>query len=62
MKTFRVTYYYLATGMEGRPDEQDYGNVQADSADEAKNIVTCMHGGASPEWFKGCLTAVEVTS
>ena len=39
MNTYHVTYYYLATGMEGHADTADYGHVQANSADEAKRIV-----------------------
>lgn len=32
MKKWRVTYYYLATGMEGRPDVEDYGIHEAETA------------------------------
>lgn len=37
---FHVTYFYLATGMEGIPDTKDYGIIEADSAEDAKTIVT----------------------
>lgn len=35
MHTYHITYYYLATGMEGRADTADYGTIEAWSADEA---------------------------
>ena len=36
MTQYHVTYRYLATGMEGRPDERDYGVIEAESAEAAK--------------------------
>ena len=39
MHTYHVTYYYLATGMEGRADTADHGYVQAWSAKEAVEKV-----------------------
>ena len=47
MARFHVTYYYLATGMEGRADSRDYGIVEAESADEAKDIVARRRGSYS---------------
>lgn len=64
MKTWHVTYYYLATGMEGRADTRDYGEVEADSANAAKDkVIQREFPGTSPqnrEWIKGCLTAERV--
>ncbi len=39
MHTYHVTYFYLATGMEGHADTADHGYVDAWSAKEAKDIV-----------------------
>ena len=39
LKTFNVSYYYLATGMEGVADTHDYGNVSANDIDDAKEIT-----------------------
>ena len=39
MKTYHVTYYYLATGMEGVADTADYGLVEAESPEQAIEIV-----------------------
>ena len=39
MNTYHVTYFYLATGMEGNPDTKDHGYVEANSSDEAIRIV-----------------------
>lgn len=61
MKRYNVTYFYLATGMEGRADTRDHGTIEANSADEARTIVAKRI--SRPEdvsWTKGCLTAVEV--
>lgn len=38
-KTYRVTYYYLATGMEGVADTRDFGLIEADSEEEAFEYV-----------------------
>ena len=43
MKRYHVTYYYLATGMEGRADTADYGLVEAASAQEAIKKVMEFH-------------------
>jgi len=39
MNKYHVTYYYLATGMEGHVDTRDYGLVYAESDQEAIDIV-----------------------
>lgn len=49
---YHVTYYYLATGMEGHADEKDYGYWWADSEEEARELAS---NGDS--FVKGCLWA-----
>jgi len=39
MKKYHVRYYYLATGMEGRADTNDYGIIEAKSELDAKEYV-----------------------
>ena len=39
MNLYHVTYYYLATGMDGRADDRDHGYVTASSAADACRIV-----------------------
>lgn len=56
---FQVTYYYLATGMEGRADTADYGEVKAKNQLEAKRKVAereCKNP-ADRLFFMGCLSA-----
>ena len=64
MPTYHVTYFYLATGMEGIPDERDYGIIEAESKKAAIDLaVEAQHPTASTstkDWVKGCLTAKEV--
>lgn len=64
MKQYHVTFYYLATGMEGRPDVQDYGIVYANNETEAKRkAVIGRHPDMSPQdidWTMGCLTVKQV--
>ena len=72
MKKYHVTYFYLATGMEGRPDEEDYGIVEAESPEEAKNIIgrreypegsIFKHNPYhARQFFIGCLKAEELTT
>jgi len=68
MTKFRIKYFYLASGMEGIPIEKDFGIVEANSEDEAKNIVALrevpddtMYGPnnawSTRDFFQGCLTA-----
>ena len=63
---YHVTYFYLATGMEGRPDTKDYGIVVAEDEEGAKNIVTTLQEHKEEpgwtvkqldSWFKSCLSA-----
>ena len=35
MHTYHVTYFYLATGMEGHADRADHGYVEAWTSEEA---------------------------
>lgn len=70
MKQWHVTYFYLATGMEGRADERDYGWVSADTELEAreiiaKKIVVADSSSSSEDvvkWIMGCLTAEKMKS
>ncbi len=39
MHTYHVTYFYLATGMDGNADTADHGYVEAWSAKEAVDKV-----------------------
>jgi hypothetical protein len=38
-RLWRVSYFYLASGMEGEADVRDYGLVAANSADEAIELI-----------------------
>jgi len=60
MARWSVTYYYLATGMEGHPDTADYGVVLAATAADARNKVAqdrFPHDEKAKQFFFGCLTA-----
>jgi hypothetical protein len=60
MSAWHVTYYYLATGMEGHADEEDHGVVMAATAEDAKRDVArrCSHGDPELEsWYMSCLRA-----
>lgn len=63
-RKFHVTYFYLATGMEGREDRKDYGIINADSEDDAKEIAVQLRHPTSSrqdkDWIKGCLTARQI--
>lgn len=65
MPRFRVRYYYLATGMEGRADEKDYGIVEAWDENDACEIIAKrkypdnLNGR---RWFRGCLSATWINS
>ena len=65
---FHVTYSYCASGMEGRRDEKDYGIIEAETADEAREKVVTdeypadvMYGPnntySSREFLRGCVRA-----
>lgn len=61
---YHVTYYYLATGMDGVPDERDFGIVEAQNEDAAKLIVAYRESTTTEErtWMLGCLTATKLPS
>lgn len=65
---FRVQYFYLATGMEGIPDERDYGIVEAKTKQEAIEQVVMkelpedkMYGPdnkwSTRDFLRSCLSA-----
>lgn len=62
--TYHVTYFYLATGMDGIPDKEDYGIVTADTEDMAKEIAAKnRHPKMSRQdldWVKGCLSVRRI--
>ncbi len=63
MKRWKMTYYYLATGMEGHADIRDYGIVEAKSSDEACEICAKQRNPGRPDlerWDIGCLSAKEI--
>ena len=64
MQHWRITYFfYLATGMEGKPDVRDYGIVEANSAFEACVKSAKQHNPNHPdleEWDRGCLRATKI--
>lgn len=64
MNRYHVTFYYLATGMEGRPLTDNYGVVLASSEDAAKEyILNTYHPNNSANdraFIKGCLTAKRI--
>ncbi len=63
LKRFKVTYFYLATGML-EADEREYGEYVARTADEAKSQAIERHDGnlpkATQDFVRGCLTAEQV--
>lgn len=69
---WHVRYYYLATGMEGRADEEDFGVVEANTDLEARQIVAMRecsedtrygpdNAWSTRDFFLGCLRATPVT-
>jgi len=44
MPRYHVTYYYLATGMEGIADERDYGEIDAATPDDAIKKMCAREG------------------
>ena len=61
---YQIRYYYLATGMEGRADVQDYGIHEARTPREAcEKAAVSRHPDADAvtiAWIMGCLTAKQV--
>lgn len=64
MKRFHVTYFYLASGMEGRADEEDYGEIEAVSPEWAIwKVIEDRYPDADEatrRFLTGCMTAREV--
>lgn len=68
MKHFRVSYFYLATGMEGHADRRDFGVVDAPDAHTACRTVATRESHADAgytrqeaiDWMMSCLSAEEV--
>jgi|WetSurSiteA1Bulk_404760.scaffolds.fasta_scaffold347448_1 hypothetical protein len=76
MKKYHVTFFYLATGMEGIPDERDFGIIIAPTHFVAKLKVLEKYfspddyylepcklspqGFTSWEWIIVCLNAEEI--
>jgi hypothetical protein len=71
MKKYHVTYYYLATGMEGIPYTKDFGIIEAKNEEEAKEKASIidmpvdkMYGPnnkwSTRDFIKGFLTAKPV--
>lgn len=62
LKAFHVTYYYLATGMEGQATEQDFGIVKAVSAKHACEIIAEQTSSNEEgfNWMLNGLSAKEV--
>lgn len=57
---YHVTYYYLATGMDGNADTRDLGVFTAKSSEDAVEQAAfqmCRGDPSSKEFVKGCLTA-----
>lgn len=72
MAKFQVKYFYLATGMEGRPDIKDYGIREADTSKEAINQVVMEEFpdnknmepdelNSNRRFLRGCLSAKPIT-
>lgn len=63
-KTFHVTLYYLATGMEGNPMTEDFGYVEAHDSEAAKDaVIASRYARSNPNdqaFIRGCLTAKRV--
>lgn len=60
MIQWRVTYYYLATGMGGKADIRDLGEFTATSEENAIEQAAfqmCRGDPSAKEFVKGCLTA-----
>ena len=60
---YRVTYYYLATGMEGNADTHDYGIYEAESEQEAREVVAIQkfpNDEGDRNFFIGCLSAERI--
>jgi hypothetical protein len=59
MNRYHVTFYYLATGMEGRALEKDHGMVNAGTPEAARQEICDRLYGGDP-FALSCLNAKEV--
>lgn len=59
---YHVTYYYLATGMEGIADIRDYGVISASSPEDACNQIAVREEPNHVAWMLSCLSASKVKS
>jgi hypothetical protein len=61
-KKWAVSYYYLATGMEGQADTRIYGTFEAETREEAiEKAIDKKHPGLDDRtWIRGCLSADEL--
>jgi len=60
MAQFHVRYSYLATGMEGRADERDFGFIAAESPKAACEAIALREYPEdidTRQFFLGCLSA-----
>jgi len=62
--TYKVDYYYCASGMEGHTDHEDYGYIDAMNKSDARYIsVKNKHpeyDKETREWVISCLSCKEV--
>lgn len=60
MSKYHVTWFYLATGMEGIADQRDYGLVEAPDKDTAiRQVMERENMMKHEEFCKSCLSAKE---
>jgi len=57
MNRYLVSYYYLATGMEGKADEYDIGVFSGKDEKEAIDNAIKRYTIHEQQWMKGCLRA-----
>lgn len=73
MNKYHVTFFEMSSGSEGIPSTHDYGFVDANSEDEAKNIIAnkeypidIMYGPdkawSTRDFLKSCLQAKIINS
>lgn len=62
MHEYKVEYFYLATGMEGRPDIRTFVEFADDPLEAEEKVARRMAGDnkESYDWCLHCLTATEV--
>jgi len=64
MRRFRVTLFYLASGMEGVPDKRDFGVFVAESKESALDMAMDLHfpdvSASEKPFIQGALSATEM--